>query len=108
MTAARVTSDAAANVFAVYSNFSVPVAESELFYTNHGVPITEDKNWAYPNRYQLQRGDSAHVYYIKKGYNGPKGNFNMDNRYYADEAFDGRIWFVTGRTDDNNPNDDNA
>ncbi len=108
MTAARVTADAAANVFAVYSNFSVPVAESELFYTNHGVPINEDMTWDYPNRYQLQAGDSAHIYYIKKGYTCLKGNFNRENRYYADVAFDGSIWFGAGNTDDTNPNYVNA
>ena len=108
MTAARVNQDAAANLFAVYSNFSVPVAESELFYTNNGVPINEDKTWDYANRYKLQQGDSAHVYYIKKGYTCPKGNFNRENRYYADVAFDGGIWFGAGNTDDNNPNYVNA
>jgi hypothetical protein len=108
MTAARVTADAAANVFAIYSNFSVPLAESELFYTNNGVPIYEDKTWDYPNRFKLQPGDSAHVYYIKKGYTCLKGNFNRENRYYADVAFDGSIWFGAGSTDDNNPNYVNA
>ena len=108
MTAARVTAEAAANVFAIYSNFSVPVGESELFYTNHGVPINEDKTWDYANRYQLQQGDSAHIYFIKKGYTCAKGNFNRENRYYADVAFDGSIWFGAGNTDDNNPNYVNA
>jgi len=108
MTAARVTSDAAANVFSIYSNFSVPLAESELFYTNNGVPIYEDKTWDYPNRFKLQQGDSAHVYYIKKGYTCPKGNFNRENRYYTDVAFDGSIWYGAGNTDDNNPNYVNA
>ena len=108
MTAARVTADAAANVFAVYSNFSVPVAESELFYTNNGVPINEDKTWDYAGRYKLQPGDDQHIYYIKKGYTCAKGNFNRENRYYADVAFDGSIWFGAGNTDDNNPNYVNA
>ncbi len=108
MAAPRVTADAAANVFAIYSNFSVPVAESELFYTNNGVPINEDKTWDYANRYKLQAGDDAHFYYIKKGYTCLKGNFNRENRYYADVSFDGSTWFGSGNTDDNNPNYVNA
>ena len=108
MASPRVTSDAASNVFAVYSNFSVPIAESELFYTNNGVPINEDKTWDYNDRYTVQNGDSAHFYYIKYGYPTAKGNFDREPRYYADVAFDGSIWFGSGTTDDNNANYINA
>lgn len=108
MASPRVTADAAANVFAVYSNFSVPIGQSELFYTNNGVPINEDKNWDYTNRYKLQQGDATHRYYIKQGYTCAKGNFAREPRYYADVAFDGSVWFGSGNTDDNNPNFINA
>ena len=108
MASPRVTSDAASNVFAVYSNFSVPVAESEVFYTNNGVPINEDVSWDYANRYTVHNGDSAHFYYIKYGYPCAKGNFFRERRYYSDVAFDGSIWFGSGVTDDNNANYVNA
>src|SRR5882757_3927642 len=108
MAAPRVTAEAAANVFAVYSNFSVPIGESELFYTNKGVPIEEDKAWDYKNRYQLQNGDSAHFYYLRYKYPTPKGNFNREQRYYSSVAFDGSNWFGSGTTDDNNSNYVNA
>jgi len=108
MASPRVTAEAAANVFAVYSNFSVPVSQSELFYSDHGVPINEDRTFDYNNRYKLQAGDDAHAYYIKKGYTCAKGNFNREPRYYADVAFDGSVWFGSGNLDDNNPNYINA
>jgi hypothetical protein len=108
MASPRVTADAASNVFAVYSNLSVPLAESEVFYTSNGVPINEDKTWDYRNRYQIQNGDSAHFFYLKYGYPTAKGNFNREQRYYADVAFDGSIWFGSGNTDDNNANYINA
>ena len=108
MASPRVTADAAANVFAVYSNFSVPLAESEIFYTNHGVPINEDNTWDYSGRYQVQNGDSAHFYYIHYKYPTVKGNFKREPRYYADVAFDGSNWFGSGITDDNNENYVNA
>ncbi len=108
MASPRVTADAAANVFAVYSNFSVPIGESEILHTNNGVPINEDKTWDYKDRYQLQSGDSAHFYYIKYNYPCAKGNFLREQRYYADVAFDGSIWFGSGVTDDNNANYVNA
>ncbi len=103
MASPRVDADAASNGFAVYSNFSVPLAESELFYSRNGVPINEDKTWDYTNRYVLTQGDDAHAYYIKKGYTCPKGNFFREPRYYADVAFDGSTWYGSGNTDDNNP-----
>lgn len=108
MSMPRVTADAASNVFAVYSNFSVPVSESEIFYTKNGVPITEDKTWDYANRYQLQTGDEAHRYYIKQDYTTVKGNFNREPRYYSSVSFDGATWFGSGNTNDNNPNYVNA
>lgn len=108
MASPRVTAEAAANVFAVYSNFSVPVGQSEIFYSNHGVPINEDRTFDYNNRYKLQVGDDAHAYYIKKGYTCAKGNFYREPRYYADVAFDGSVWFGSGNLDDNNPNYINA
>ncbi len=108
MASPRVTADAAGNVFAVYTNFSVPIGQSEIFYSNHGVPINEDRSWDYKNRYKLQTGDDAHAYYIKKGYTTVKGNFAREPRYYADVAFDGSVWFGSGNLDDNNPNYVNA
>lgn len=103
MASPRVSAVAAANIFAVVSNFSVPVAESELFYTNNGVPINEDKTWDYNNRYSVQNGDSSHFYYIKYAYPSAKGNFKREQRYYADVAFDGSNWFGSGNTDDRSP-----
>lgn len=108
MASPRVTAEAAANVFAVYSNFSVPIAESELFYSDHGVPIAEDKTWDYTGRYSLQAGDQQHAYYIRPGYMTVKGNFHREPRYYADVSFDGANWFGSGNTDDRNPNYVNA
>lgn len=103
----RVTTDAT-TVYNFWSNFSVPMGETEIFYTNHGVPINEDKTWDYADRYKLTQGDDAHIYYIKKGYSTNRGNFNREERYYADVAFDGSIWYGFGNTDDNNPNYINA
>jgi len=95
-------------VYDFYSNFSVPIGETEIFYTKNGVPISEDKTWDYANRYKVTQGDDANGYYVKKGYSTNKGNLDREERYYADVAFDGSIWFGFGVTDDNNPNYINA
>ncbi len=91
------------NMAAVYSMFSVPMAQAELFYSSHGVPINEDVTWDYTNRYTTQPGDSAHQFYIKQGYTTAKCNFYREPRYYADLSFDGGIFFGGGNTDDRNP-----
>lgn len=93
---------------AVNSVFSVPIGETELFYTDRGVPIDEDKKWDYANRYKIQMGDSANAYYIKPGFPTAKGNFGREERFYAYIAFNGSIWFGAGNTDDNNPQFVNA
>ena len=103
----RVTSDAT-TVYNFFSNFSVPMGETELFYTSHGVPISEDLTWDYANRFKVVQGDDAHRYYVKKGYSTNKANLAREERYYADVAFDGSVWFGFGNTDDNNPNYINA
>ncbi|WP_240619095.1 RagB/SusD family nutrient uptake outer membrane protein [Chitinophaga costaii] len=98
----------ATTVYNFFSNFSVPIGESELFYTNNGVPINEDKTWDYPNRYKVVQGDDANGHYVRKGYSTNKGNLNREARYYADIAFDGSTWFGSSNTDDNNPDVINA
>ena len=107
LAAPRVNSDATL-VYAFFSNFSVPQGEADLFYTNNGVPINEDKNWDYTNRNAIVTGDAANQFYVKQGYSTNKGNLNREPRYYADVAFDGGIWFGFGVTDDTNPNYVNA
>ncbi|MDB5015085.1 MAG: RagB/SusD family nutrient uptake outer membrane protein, partial [Daejeonella sp.] len=89
----RLTAKAVNNAFSNPSTFSVPISTQELFYTNNGVPITEDTNWDYSGRYTIQTGDSKNRYYIKEGYETIKAHFAREPRFYADVAFDGGIWF---------------
>lgn len=99
----RLTQDAVVNITSAPSSFAVPIAIQELFYTDKGVPINEDKTWDYTNRYDLQTGDDDHRFYIKNGYQTVKAHFGREPRFYADLAFDGGIWFGNGVLDQNNP-----
>lgn len=101
MCVARLNSDAFLND-GIRSQFSVPIGEAELFYTNNGVPIQEDKAWDFADRYGLQKGDSTDKYYIKQGYETAKLNFDRAPRFYADLGFDGGTWFGNGTLNDNN------
>lgn len=85
------------------ASFSVPFATTDLFYTRNGVPINEDKDFDYANRYATQAADDPDKNYIKLGYETAKMNFNREPRFYADLGFDGGIWFGNGTTDGNAP-----
>lgn len=99
----RLTSKSVAISSSYPSTFAVPIGMAELFYTNKGVPINEDKTWDYANRNSVQTGDDENKYYIKSGYQTAKTNFARETRFYADLGFDGGIWFGNGVLDQNNP-----
>ncbi|GAA4304757.1 RagB/SusD family nutrient uptake outer membrane protein [Compostibacter hankyongensis] len=77
-----------------------PLKIAEMFYSNHGVPITEDKTWDYAGRFRLRTADSTDKYTLKEGYITAQLNFDREPRYYADLGFDGGIWYGQGHYDD--------
>lgn len=83
--------------------YAVPISTTELFYSNKGVPIEEDKDWDYTNRNQLKAGDAAHSSFIKQGYTTIKAHFDREARFYGSIGFDGGIWFGNGILDGANP-----
>lgn len=63
---------------------------AELFYTNKGVPMDEDKTFNYAGRFDPRRatpGDN-HEFYIATGETTAEMHFNREPRFYADLAFD--------------------
>jgi len=82
------------------SNWAVPISTTELFYSDKGVPINEDRTWDYAGRLTTQLGDEAHQHYIRQGYETVKAHFNRERRFYAALGFDGGIWFGNGQTDE--------
>ncbi|WP_106830198.1 RagB/SusD family nutrient uptake outer membrane protein [Parabacteroides pacaensis] len=77
-----------------------PIKIAEMFYSDKGVPISEDKTYDYAGRWDLKIGDAASNLYIKEGYTTVKLHFNREPRFYADLGFDGGIWYGQGRFDD--------
>lgn len=79
---------------------------AEMFYSNHGVPIAEDKEWLdnghYINRYQTATAESNDKYYIKEGYRTALLHFDREPRFYATLGFDGSSWYGHGKE---NPDD---
>ncbi len=93
----KLTSDAIGLANTYPSNWAVPISTTELFYTDKGVPISEDKTWDYNNRYNPQTVDEAHQHYMKRGYETAKTHFNREQRFYAAIGFDGGLWFGNGQ-----------
>lgn len=86
----------------VRNNLAVPIKIAEQFYTKNGVPIDEDKEWNYANRFELRTSTSDDKYLLENGYTTVGLNFDREMRYYASLGFDGGIWFGQGKTDDTN------
>lgn len=98
----RLTAASTTNLVA-QGTFAVPISEQELFYTDKGLPIQEDKTWDYRNRYNLKTASSADRFYIHNGYTTVNAHFNREPRFYSSIAFDGGVWYGNGflQTPDN-------
>lgn len=88
------------------NNYGMTMKMAELFYSNHGVPITEDPSFDYENRYTIKKAQADrngyydHFYYIKEGEETASLNFYREPRFYASLGFDRGIWEGAGITDD--------
>lgn len=71
----------------------------ELFYSDKGVPIQEDKTWNTTNAL-LRKAENAHKLNIRNGYTTAALNFDREPRFYASIGFDGGVWYGQGSFDD--------
>ncbi|HMI04085.1 MAG TPA: RagB/SusD family nutrient uptake outer membrane protein [Pedobacter sp.] len=85
----------------VNGNLAVPIKITDIFYSDRGVPITEDPEWDYAGRFNLKTAIEDDRFNIRQGYTTASLNFNREPRYYADLGFDGSIWYGQGKFDDN-------
>jgi hypothetical protein len=89
--------------FVPRGDYSPTLKIVELFYSQHGVPINEDKDWDYVNRYQLRESADEDRLYIRKGYTTVNLHFDREPRFYASLGFDGGIWYGQGVYDNDAP-----
>jgi hypothetical protein len=81
-----------------------PLRIAETYYTENGVPIKEDINYDYANRYRLRTALAEDKQFIEEGEETAILNFDREARFYADLGFDRGTWFENGRfIDDTNP-----
>ena len=83
--------------------FSIPLKIAEMFYTENGVPIDEDKEWDYSTRYTLRRAVKKEGLYIRVGGETSRLNFDREPRFYAWLGFPQGIWYGAGLYDDKKP-----
>lgn len=74
------------------------IRTAELFYSKNGVPIEEDKEFDYANRYALRTVSTEEAEKMQTGYETAVLHFDREPRFYADIAFDGSKWFMQNGT----------
>lgn len=82
---------------------SPPLKIAEMFYSSHGVPISEDKTWNYTGRYNLRKSGYDDRLYVKQDFVSSVLHFDREPRFYADLGFDGGIYYGQGKYDDKQP-----
>ncbi|WP_257669230.1 RagB/SusD family nutrient uptake outer membrane protein [Parapedobacter tibetensis] len=75
------------------SRLAPPLKIAEVFYTKNGVPINEDTEYEYNNRYTLRRSEESDRLYLKPGEDIPVLHFDRESRFYAFLGFDQGRWY---------------
>lgn len=76
---------------------------AEMFYSENGVPINEDKGWGYADKYTVKdipRNDAKYAFYLEPGEVTARLNMDREPRFYAYLGFDRGVWRGQGKKDD--------
>lgn len=84
---------------------ATPIKIAEQFYSDHGVPVIEDKTVDYEARYDIRSADTGDQLYIRRGAKTINMHFNREPRFYAWVGFDTGIWYGQKQFDDKKVND---
>lgn len=78
----------------------MPIKIAEMFYTENGVPLDEDKTRNIGDLYNLRTSQSKDRLYIRQGRTTVDMHFDREPRFYAWVGFDGGVWFGAGQYND--------
>ena len=94
-----------ANYTNVYQNkyIGIPLKVAAQFYTDKGVPLTEDRTRDISKIYDLRTAQTEDRLYIREGRTTIDFHFDREPRFYAWVGFDGGIWFGAGQYNDQQP-----
>lgn len=73
----------------------------EQFYTSNGVPMNEDKDYEYENRYKLTMTPEDDPIHFIPNYTTINMHLNREPRFYAYIGFDGGKWYSLECCNDN-------
>lgn len=79
---------------------------AEMFYSENGVPINEDKGWGYAAKYEVRdipRNNAKYEFYLEPGEVTARLNMDREPRFYAYLGFDRGAWRGQGKKDDEQP-----
>jgi hypothetical protein len=79
---------------------SATMRVAEMFYSANGVPIEEDLNYDYENRYKVQSTSFLDSMDLAPNETTVKLHFNRELRFYSFLAFDRGAWVGNGADDD--------
>ena len=74
--------------------YAATLKMAELFYTKNGVPINEDPNYEYQNRYKLRTAVTSESDFVRSGEQTAILHFDREARFYASIAFDRGTYFM--------------
>lgn len=72
----------------VSQHYGATLRMAELFYSKNGVPINEDLDFDYENRYELRTAKTEENDYVRSGEQTAILHFDREPRFYASIAFD--------------------
>jgi hypothetical protein len=81
----------------------MPIKIAEMFYTENGVPLNEDKTRNFGDIYNLRTAQAKDRLYIRQGRTTIDMHFEREPRFYAWVGFDGGVWFGAGQYNDKDP-----
>ncbi|MFS4457418.1 RagB/SusD family nutrient uptake outer membrane protein [Maribacter sp. 2304DJ31-5] len=88
------TGNITAFAFGAIQSYKSPTLRiAEMFYSENGVPIDEDVNYDYADRFSLQTSGLESARVIRFGSQTAKLHFNREPRFYASLGFDNSIWY---------------
>lgn len=82
-------------------NLSATLNVASLYYTKNGVPINEDNEWNYAERFSLRTATDNDKLKIAADYVTSQFNYDREPRFYANLGFDGGVWYGQGKYADN-------
>lgn len=87
----------------LYQGLGVTMKIAEQFYSDHGVPLMEDKTVNKNGFYELRTATPDDQLYIHKGAKTASIHFNREPRFYAWIGFDTGVWYGQGNENDSKP-----